>query len=123
MQVVTPDTPGRRFHIGGLCTDAAALQRNLPPVDMLLCEVATGDDTYAEAAGLLTARSAAALATAVQAEALVVWARAALRGGRARACGDEEVRRLEEELRAEAPEGVAVMMPDALQLSLLAKPS
>lgn len=121
--MVTPDTPGRRVHVGGLCVDAAALQRIVPAVDVLLCEVATGDDAYAEAAGLLTARSAAALAAALHADCLVVWARCALRGGRARACSDDEVRELDARLREEAPEDVAVLMPDALQLSVVARGS
>lgn len=107
--------------MAGLYVDPEALKQTIAPVDMLLCEVATGDEEDAEAAGLLTPRRAAELAAVLQAECLVVWARCVLRGGRARACSDEEVATLEARLRAEAPEGVAVMMPQPLQISLVAK--
>jgi len=75
LQVVTPDTPGRRLHVAGLYVDPEALKQTIAPVDMLLCEVATGDEEDAEAAGLLTPRRAAELAAVLQAECLVVWAR------------------------------------------------
>eukprot|EP00892_Ulva_mutabilis_P001210 jgi/Ulvmu1/1108/UM106_0025.1 len=120
-QVVTPDKPGRRLHIVGLYVDPPALQRTLPPVDMVLCEVVTGDEAAAEAAGLVTPRRAAELAAALGAECLVVRACCTLRGGRARACSEAEGLELEARLRTAAPEGVAVLMPQPLQLSLLAK--